>query len=167
MVKKAFSPQIEMIKPDEIPKPSWDLDTSDEAEHLNDHVEPDESKIKTKVELSIIKLSPKRLPRGYSSCLIICAYIPEWVVTKQNTSMWQLGKMIENAITSNTNSNKPLVFVAGDLNGVDIGTFCHEYKLHQINKNPTRKERCLDVALTNAPKCYSSQNWPPLDSGSN
>ena len=25
----------------------------------------------------------------------------------------------------------------------------------------------MDVALTNAPKCYSSQNWPPLDSGSN
>ena len=83
MVKKAYSPQIETIKPAGIPKPSWELDTTDEAEHLNDHVEPDETKIKTKVELSIIKveLSPKRLPRGYSTCLIIYAYIPEWVVT--------------------------------------------------------------------------------------
>ena len=159
MTKKTNSPQIETIAAGDIAKPSWEADTPDEPENLDNLSEPDENKIRTKVELSIVKLYPRRLPRGYSACLIICVYIPEWVKTKQKTSMWQLGEMIKVAVTSSTNSNKSLIFVAGDLNGVAIGPFCNAYKLHQINKSPTRKERCQDVVLTNAPK------WPNLSSG--
>jgi exonuclease III len=115
---------------------------------------------KQEVELTIARAYPKQLPRGYSSCLIICAYIPVWSKSAQRNASYQLAKLIEPAINCCTIENKPLIILAGDLNGCPTDFICRSHQLNHLNAQPTRKSATLDIILSNAPKCYVSNTFP-------
>ncbi|XP_065643027.1 uncharacterized protein LOC136074618 [Hydra vulgaris] len=115
---------------------------------------------KQEIELTIARVYPKLLPRGYSSCLVICAYIPVWSKSEQRNASYQLAQLIEPAITRCTIGNKPLIFLAGDLNGCPTDFICRSHQLIHLNTHSTRKTSILDIILTNAPKCYVSNTLP-------
>ena len=129
LVKKDYATTVQHIK-----RPALTLDPT--APH---------------VELTIVKFKPKRLPSGYSTCIVVCAYIAEWDKSKQAAAIQELKTAIDATIASNITDNKPLIFVTGDLNGANTSSLKADHCLTQINKAATRKERLLDVILTNAP----------------
>ena len=118
------------------------------------------------LEYLIAKMRPKRLPRGYTTCLIVLVYLPHWIPKVQQALIYQLKAAIEFAVLKCTKHNEgvPLIYVAGDFNGANLNPILNDsaFKLHLINTKPTRKGKCLDQVLTNAPKCYTALNLPPL-----
>ena len=65
-------------------------------------------------------------------------------------------------MTKTSNGSKPLIIIAGDFNGANVSTLCNANQLYKVNESATRGRNCLDLILTNAPKCYQSELWPPL-----
>ena len=118
------------------------------------------------LEYLIAKMRPKRLPRGYTTCLIVLVYLPHWIPKVQQALIYQLKAAIEFAVLKCTKHNEgvPLIYVAGDFNGANLNPILNDsaFKLHLVNTKPTRKGKCLDQVLTNAPKCYTALNLPPL-----
>ena len=114
------------------------------------------------LELSIVRAYPKRLPRGFSSCLIVCAYIPTWSTSSQQKAIAQLNQAISGPVSQCTVGNRPLIILAGDLNGANTNTICSSYELRQLNKAPTRNEAVLDIILSNSPSCYMCCNHPSI-----
>ena len=104
------------------------------------------------VELTIAKFKPRRLPRGFSTCIVVCAYIAEWDKSKQVEAIQVLKTAIDNITAHSITDNKPLIIVTGDLNGANTSSLKADFSLAQINKEATRKDRLLDVILTNAPR---------------
>lgn len=49
---------------------------------------------------------------------------------------------------------KPLIFIAGDLNGANNASLLNTHQLKRLNYEATRGSNVLDVILTNAPNCY-------------
>ena len=43
----------------------------------------------SEAEISLVKIKPNRLPRGYSSCYVACIYIPPKAANKNNTQKHQ------------------------------------------------------------------------------
>ena len=84
---------------------------------------------------------------------------------KASALVAQLQQGIAEAVNKCTNSNRPLIFIAGDFNGAIVSPLCKEYDLYQLNKKNTRKEALLDIIITNAPKCFTCSNRPPLGNG--
>jgi hypothetical protein len=148
LVNKDYATKIQQIKPEPYKRPAW-MEASDERAQPN-------------VELTIVKFRPARLPRGYSTCIAICVYIPEWTPNRQAAAILQLRQAIEGPITSCITNNKPLIIISGDFNGADVTSICSDHGLYLVNKQPTRKNRLLDLILTNAPRSYTCQNHPPV-----
>ena len=117
-----------------------------------------------KLELVIAKFKPKRLPRGYSSGIVACAYIPQYVgeKQKQRSSVYQLLHHVSEAAEVNSTDNKPLILVAGDLNGADTAPLCSNLHSRVLNKESTRGSKLLDVIISNSPDCYSCENRDSL-----
>jgi hypothetical protein len=44
---------------------------------------------KSEAEISLVKIKPNKLPRGYSFCYVACIYIPPKAVTKNNSQKHQ------------------------------------------------------------------------------
>jgi hypothetical protein len=142
LIKESFSNNIKLIPTPVYKPPPW---LADEKEN-------------GKVEITITKIKPKRLPREYSSIIAICVYVPEFSANKHTNAIYQLTQVIEQVATNSTQNNQPLLIIAGDFNGADVGPIKRAFNLHQINKKPTRANRTLDIIITNAPKCYESTN---------
>jgi hypothetical protein len=117
-----------------------------------------------KLELQIIRAYPSRLPRGYTSCIIINVYLPEFVEAKQKKLIYQLKNFIEPTVSKLNSNGKPLLFILGDFNGANVQPLLSAFSLYQINNKPTNKlhTKCLDILLSNAPKCYNCTNRPPF-----
>ena len=145
LIKKSFSKRCVPIELEPIPKPEW-------VNHTD----------MPKIELKMVKAYPNRLPRGYSYALVICVYIAEFTTSKQKAAMWALNSQLENALTKTSNGSEPLIIIAGDFNGSNVSTLCNANQLYRVNESATRGRNCLDLILTNAPKCYQSEIWPPL-----
>ena len=145
LIRKDYAAIVKGLLPEEITHPIWSTEKK-----------PQEGKL----ELSIAEFHPTRLPRGFSSCLVFCAYIPEWsgpkVVTKvsarQRSSIFQLSHHIEIVLASNTGVDRPIIFVGGDFNGAVIKPLLRSFDLHQVNTLPSINCKCYDIMLTNAPK---------------
>ena len=117
----------------------------------------------SKLEIVISRTRPPRLPFGYSCCLLVCVYIPEFEPNKQRDSVWQLIIALEDIFSNCTGSNLPLTYIAGDFNGADIKPLCRQFSLKQVNHEPThRAGKCLDLVLTNAPDCYIAKTRLPV-----
>ena len=43
----------------------------------------------SEAEISLVKIKPNRIPRGYSSCYVACIYIPPKAANKNNTQKHQ------------------------------------------------------------------------------
>jgi hypothetical protein len=127
LVKESFSKSVKPIPIPEYTPPPWLA----------------ESKEVSKVEITMVKIKPKRMPREFSSILAICVYIPEFTASKHASAIYQLSQVIEQAITNSTQNNQPLIYIVGDLNGADVGPIKRTYNLYQINKAPTRENKTL------------------------
>ncbi|RNA24747.1 RNA-directed DNA polymerase from mobile element jockey [Brachionus plicatilis] len=114
------------------------------------------------LEFTITRTRPHRLRRGYSCVLAVAVYIPEFNVSRLRSSITQLCHALEEPVTKCSSNNKPLIFVAGDFNGADVRPLCTKFYLRQINREPTRAAKCLDIILSNAPDCYISETRNPL-----
>jgi len=114
------------------------------------------------LETTIARLQPRRLPRGYSTCIVVCAYLPEWSTAGQRTATFQLTQQIDDTIADIATNNKPLLIIAGDLNGSPTSSICSALDCHLIESSATRRDKKLDVIMTNAPKCYFNQTIGPL-----
>ena len=55
-----------------------------------------------------------------------------------------------------------MIVLAGDFNGACVSNLCNTFQLNKINQGATRGKNCLDYIITNAPRCYTVENWPPL-----
>ena len=120
----------------------------------------------------MVKFRPKVLPRGYGSVLVVCAYISEFGQSisptvirespRQRAAVCQLSQQIEAAAENRSIDNKTLIYITGDFNGARTDSLRNNYQLHLVNKAPTRKQKLLDVVLTNAPNCYSPDTLPAL-----
>ena len=89
------------------------------------------------LEYLIAKMRPKRLPRGYTTCLIVLVYLPHWIPKVQQALIYQLKAAIEFAVLKCTKHNEgvPLIYVAGDFNGANLNPILNDsaFKLHLIN----------------------------------
>lgn len=103
LVRHDFSYQLTTISPKPLEQPAWV--TADCIEKLG------------KLELTIARIRPPRLPFNFSCCLLICVYIPEWSDKKQRSAIWQLTHIVEDAVTACINNNRPLIYINGDFNG--------------------------------------------------
>ncbi len=117
-----------------------------------------------KLELSIIRLYPDRLPRGYTICLVANVYIPEFIDNKQKQLIYQLKDLIQPVFSKFSTNGKPLLFLMGDFNGANTNPLIKAFDLYQINSLPTNQkdDKCIDIILTNAPKSYNTINLPPI-----
>ena len=71
--------------------------------------------------------------------------------------MWRIINYIEEAAKCESIGARPLVIIAGNFNGADLSPLCRSFKLYPVNQAPTHIDgACLDVILTNAPRCYTS-----------
>jgi hypothetical protein len=114
------------------------------------------------LEITAARFRPYKLPRGYPDVLVIGVYLAEFEKCRQSRGIYRLKEAIENALVSGNRSSRPLILVAGDFNGAIISPLLSSLQIYQVNKHATRGERCLDLILTNAPKCYVSETWPEL-----
>ena len=74
-----------------------------------------------KLESNTDRTRPSRLPRGYTTCIMVSVYIPEWnQPSKQNALINQLIYAIEPAIADSCTNGKPLILIGGDFNGADV-----------------------------------------------
>ena len=117
-----------------------------------------------KLELHIIRVYPKRLPRGYSSLFIINVYLPVFESNKKQQAQLinQLSNILDATIHNNEKLTSPLLIIAGDFNGANTQQLINAHKLKIINSKPTRSGKCLDIILTNAPLCYTCHVLPPF-----
>ena len=116
-----------------------------------------------KLETTIIKFRPSKLPKGFSCIILISAYIPEWEESKQHSSIFQPLHQITEVTFNNKGGNIPLIFLTGDLNGAYINPVSKAFRLRRLNNLPTREGNRLDIIFTNAPDCYVTSNLKPLD----
>ncbi len=115
-----------------------------------------------KLELTIVRIKPKRLPRGYSCVIVVCVYIPNWGPTLQNSSIGQLIQAIAPVITNNTSSDHPLIYICGDFNGANTSPVSRALTVHQLQSGTTRLDRTLDIILTNSPNSYQTTIRSPI-----
>ena len=149
LVRREYSASITLIQPKPIDQQSWF--NAEGAKKLG------------KIELTIARTRPPRLPFGYSCCLLVCVYLPEYTAAKQRSSINQLINAIEDAVINCTSANQPLIYIAGDFNGADVKPVCSRYNLRQLNSDPTHiAGKCLDLILTNAPFCYNIETLLPI-----
>ena len=86
-----------------------------------------------------MRTRPNRLPRGYTTCIIVRVYIPEWnQPSKQNALKHQVICAIEPAIADSSTNGKLLILIGGDVNGADVSPLLRAYQLKQINIKQTR-----------------------------
>ena len=116
-----------------------------------------------KLETTIIKFRPSKLPKGFSCIIEISAYIMEWEESKQRSSIFQLLNQITEVTSNNKGGNIFLIFLAGGLNGAYINHVSKEFCLRRLNNLPTREGNILDVIFTNSPDSYVTSNFKPLD----
>ena len=102
------------------------------------------------LETTTVRFRPKRLPRGYSKCLVTCVYIPP--IYNKQAEIDSLYNHLEGIYEADT--SPPLTFVCGDFNKAKISSIKSMFDLYEINKKPTRKNNVLDLILSNAPKYY-------------
>jgi hypothetical protein len=160
LVSKQYATKYTPIPNDFPPKSSWLAEEAPLA-----------------MDLKIVKVDVPQLPRGFTSVLAACVYIAEFCrvstdskgkkTTKPSPRQYGAIKELTHAISSASKAssigNKPLIFLCGDFNGADTTYLCKTIGLHQISKIATHnKGGALDLIFTNAPKCYSTQVWPPL-----
>ena len=132
--------------------------------NINISQENNPDDINSPLELLAVRVSPTRRPRGYADTIIVGVYLAAFENEKiqQDRGIRQTSTALHSAITSYKSSNKSLVYVAGDFNGANIKPLLDLFGLYQINKHPTRGSKCLDLILTNSPKCYNYETWPEL-----
>lgn len=115
-------------------------------------------------EITIAKIRPKRLPRGYGSCYVVCAYITPTSATKNNRKKFNevetniIAQQVATALDEDKSTNKHLLFICGDFNGATSSSLCRQLQVEQINTAPTRKKKLLDPLFTNEPTIYNSYN---------
>ena len=113
-------------------------------------------------EITSVKIKPLRIPRGFSSIIILCVYIPAWDESTRTRVLHLLSNYLSEAIAVTGSGTNPLIYIAGDLNGINTASLCCSFNLHQINNQPTRLNNVLDIILTNAPSCYNCSTLPPI-----
>jgi hypothetical protein len=97
--------------------------------------------------------------------LAACVYIAEFSsnAARQRAAIFKVAHEIITASKSSSIGIRQLVIIAGDFNGADISYLCSTLKLHKLSGESTHKKcRSLDLILTNAPKCYTTELWYPL-----
>ena len=114
------------------------------------------------LEVTAASFRPHKLPRGFPDVIVFGVYLAEFERSRQSKGILRLKEAIENALVSGNRNSRPLIFVAGDFNGANVSPLLSSLRVHQLNRHATRGERCLDLILTNAPKCYASETWPEL-----
>ena len=114
------------------------------------------------LELSIARFRPCRLPREFTTVIVACVYIPEYTNDKarQANAVYRLLDAMGKVIADN---GKPLIYICGDFNGADTTTITSNLDLRQLNHEPTRGTKVLDIILSNAPNCYKVSTQPAID----
>lgn len=56
------------------------------------------------------------------------------------------------------------IYITGDFNNANTQVIQNAFDLDQINNKPTNRnqDKCLDIILTNSPKCYHCINLQPI-----
>jgi hypothetical protein len=117
------------------------------------------------VEIKLVKVKAHQLPRGFSSVLVVCVYLPIFGrnTTQQSAAVWRIVNIVEQSVKCSSIGNRPLIFIGGDFNGADHSPICRALKVHKLNAGSTHtKGGELDILLTNAPRCYSIDTASPL-----
>ena len=115
-------------------------------------------------EITLVKMRPKRLPRGYGSLIVASIYIPPEEAIINNTNKYsglEINEIIEHITKTQDHARstqKQLLIICGDFNGAKSNRLCTSLDVKQINTVPTRKGRLLDPIFTNAPECYTCKN---------
>jgi len=114
------------------------------------------------LETTFARIQPHHLPRSFSTCLVVSAYLPEWSAAGHRSATSKLMQDIDEVTTSLKIYSKPLVIIAGDLNGAPTTNLCSALDCHLVKSKATRASNMLDVIITNSPKCYNIQTIGPL-----
>ena len=89
--------------------------------------------------------------------------MPEWCSSKQSRLIQEIIAAIEHEFTkTSSNESRTFIFKCGDLNGTEVSKLKSAYNLSQLNHEPTRNNKCLDIILTNSPDCYFCTNLMPI-----
>ena len=110
------------------------------------------------LEMIAIKLRPNRLPRKYNQLIVISVYIPPRSPKTMQEAIGKLTVKTEDIVMKCTKNSKPLVVIMGDFNGVDTSILRRSLDTYVINKKATRKDKLLDLIITNAPRVYRTVN---------
>ena len=88
-----------------------------------------------------------------------CLYIEPRTKAQELEQMCDLisGEILDLKVTTN-----PIVFLGGDLNRRSLNCAVQAFPdIIQVNNEPTRRDACLDILMSDAPD-VSSTVWPPL-----
>ena len=104
-------------------------------------------------EVLWIRISPTRLPRGFSSIVIGTVYHPPSADTK--SMLEYLFKSLTEYESQYPNCG---LLLAGDFNRLDVKSLVRHFKMKQLVHLPTRKDKTLDLLITNLFQYYSNDS---------
>lgn len=103
-------------------------------------------------EVLWVRITPTRLPRGFSSIVIGTVYHPPSANAK--SMLEYLFKSLTEIEGQNPDCG---LLLAGDFNRLDIKSLVRQFKMKQLVHFPTRKDQTLDFIITNLFQYYSSE----------
>jgi hypothetical protein len=107
--------------------------------------------------MTLVKMRPARLPRGFSALYIACVYVEPKAAVNQNAikndekATNTIAIRIQQAIDKDPTPQCPLIFVCGDFNTAKCTHFVRLLGVKLLNRAPTRREKLLDRVYSNAP----------------
>ena len=105
------------------------------------------------IEMTVVKIRPTILPRGFFSCIIASVYIPPKSTASNNTQkrdnreIINITKAISSAIDAEHSTQKQLLIICGDFNHSNSGPLCRLLDVKQINSAPTRASSVLAYCI--------------------
>jgi hypothetical protein len=123
----------------------------------------DDDNCDVEIEMTLVKMRPSRLPRGFSALYVACVYIEPKAAASQNAAKNDekttiaVATRIQQAIDIDPTPQFPLIFVCGDFNTAKCTHFVRMLGVRLLNYAPTRGQRLLDsVIVWNRKKLQSS-----------
>ena len=98
-------------------------------------------------------LKPPRIPRPYSSVIVVGVYYPPGQSKENEHEMLDyLTQKMDIALDERHSAG---IFVTGDFNKLDLNPLCRRFNLRKQVKSPTRGKNILDQILTNMSICMT------------
>ncbi|XP_028515119.1 uncharacterized protein LOC110239869 [Exaiptasia diaphana] len=111
-------------------------------------------------EILWVQLTPKRLPRGFSSIVVCIVYHPQQSCANDHSLREHL---FDTLTTVEARFPSCALIVCGDFNRFNTNSLTNHFRLKQIVRVPTRKDAILDLIMTNLTAYYNDPiTFPPF-----